>query len=824
MPKDESLWPYILLHQYLTNLPSGSNLDLSKADSLKGLFASIETTLGTTGPSAGNPSAGLLADLVQSINSRITEIATTSEAIEGSALLAPIALSGLKQLIQSHTLAGYLLDLRQFNGSNQALQNRSERLIESFSGLLNLPRSSATGDRFAGLGWAVDGVSGQVSLSLDHDSNELGAFANLWIDTNLIYGSDYRLKGYSSLPQHLSITPGDDHLDLTIEVLNTNLSGATLNLHLLDSAAGIQGNNNSQVLQVSINSDIATSTVASASANPLPLTGSHVIKANNQGVFTLTKQSGPPYLLVDFDPLLGHRIDSSETSFTSDELRIINGLLYTGTKAIGAVLSATINGRELLSYADQLAPATPDPDAGQTWRGQEQTMQEDQAKTFSLITLLNGLGLSNQAEVIHVAATPRLAVTRNGDTLTITPEADVCGKGSVVLSILDGSKLSTLVVPLNVVGTADAPVLLEAIELSMNEDGSLTVPEGLLGSTIVDRDVFGDVKVLNLISNAANTGNFTITHHSSDHTFTIEPAADINGNFSFDLQVESSSGTYTLEKTFNLTVKAEDDIPEARGTLVGDLTSKTFLRIDNGVVPGGNINDPKDHNFGLIDGDGDAIDGIRITSYPSSGELRWQSSPPIDLGTLGDGIEPFDLITHGIISLQDLENGRLIYIPDNQSSSENRPSDFFTFVIAQKRGGKTIESSPCIFNIGDTLDDDINAIRPSIVNSNITYSKNTDLATITVDFNQALTLEGGGLRVWLKNPSQPELTPTLLLSQALNQSQLSNDGKTLTIKDFQVPQNIEGVLSFDLTSQANTLKNVNAISLSGDPQRFSLLV
>lgn len=848
LPKDESLWPFILLHQYLAGLPSGSQLDLSNANSLKGLFTSIETTLATTGASAGSGAAGLLADLVQRLCGRISDIAQTSEAVDGSALLVPIALSGLKQLIQSHTFEGYLRDLRRLTGTSQAIQDRSELLIESFTRLMAMPRSAATDDRFATLGWAVDGASGQVSLSLDHASNELGAFANLWIDTTLQYGVDYRLKGYTNLPTHLVLNPASDHLDLEIEVINTNLSGsASVNLHLLASSAGIQLSNDARVLQVSITGTTATSTVASAGTTPLPLTGSHRILADSNGVFTLPGQSGPPYLLVDFDPLLGSRIDSSGTPFASDELRVIHGQLYAGTKAIGVVLSSTLNGRDLLSYADQLAPSTPDPDAGQTWRAQEQSMQEDQPLSLSLATLLSGLGLSGGAEVIHAAATPRLGVNLSGGTLTITPEADVNGKGSLVLSILDAGQLSTLVVPLNVVGSADAPVLLRATELSMQEDGSLTVPEGLLGSTIVDPDVFGDVQVLTLISDAGNSGDFTITHNSADQTFTIDPDADLHGSFKFDLQVKSSSGTYTIDKAFNLTVKPVDDLPEARGTLSGRLTGQSFLRVQDDVIPNGDPSKPEDRTLGLMDGDSVAetneIAGIRITSYPASGQLRWQAAPPSDLSTLGSGDQPFDLITHGLVSLSDLQAGRLIYLPDNTTPTANRLSDLFTFVIVQQRNGTTIESLPCTFNIGDDQEDEkdvsINVTdpaikaaneaynasikRPNVVSSSISFDKQADQVSLSISFDQVMSLEGGDVRVWLKDPTKPTEAPAPLTTISQANLNLSNDKKSLSI-NFDVPKDVEGLLSFDLTSRGDVLWNSEQISLTGDPDQFAVLV
>lgn len=836
-PRDVSLWPYILLHQYLAGLPTGTSLDLTNADSLMGLFASIETTLGTTGPSAGGPTAGFLADLVQRLCSRITEIAQVSEALEGSALLAPVALSGVKQLIQSHTLEGYLRDLRQTSGNAQAIQDRSDLLAQSFSTLLTMPRSSATPDRFASLGWAVNGPSGAVSLSLDHASTELGAFVNLWIDSPLIYGVDYQLKGYSNQPSQLVLDPSSDHLDIEIEVLNPSLSGASVNLYLLGSPAGIQIDDNSRVLQVSITGNNATSTVASASQAPLPLNGSTIIHADNQGVFKLSGQSGPPYLLLGFDPLLGHRIDSSATAFGFDDLRIINGLLYAGTKAIGAVRSTTLNGSDLLSYADQLAPSTPDPDAGQTWRTQEQSLQEDQASSLAIATLLSGLGLTNP-EVIHVSASPSLGVSLSNGSITITPEADYNGKGSLVLSILDAGKLSTLVVPLKVIGSADAPVLLRPIKLTMDEDGSLIVPEGLLGSTTVDRDVFGDVKVLNLISTA---GNFTITHNSADRTFTIQPGADLNGTFSFDLQVQSSSGTYTLQQAVSLTVKPVDDLPEARGFLTGDLTGQSFLRIQDVVKPGGVGNDPLDRALGLIDGDGDPIAGIRITSYPANGDLRWQATPPQDLSNLGDGIQTFDFTTKPIITLADLAAGRLLYRPDITTSNANRLSDLFTFVIVQQRDGSTVESAPYTFNIGDNQDDEKDVLvsdpatqaanqayndsikRPSVLSSSIQYNKQTDQVSLSIDFDQALTLEGGAARVSLKDQANPTAAPKDLGAIQATDLILSNGNKSLSIT-YTVPADTEGLLSFDLTSQGNVLCNSQHVSLTGDPDQFAVTV
>jgi hypothetical protein len=377
----------------------------------------------------------------------------------------------------------------------------------------------------------------------------------------------------------------------------------------------------------------------------------------------------------------------------------------------------------------------------------------------------------------------------------------------------------------------------------MNEDGSLTVPEGLLSSTTVDRDVFGDVQVLDLISSTGNSGSFTITHNSTDHTFTIQPDTDLNGSFSFDLQVQSSSGTYKLNQAVSLTVKPVDDLPEARGFLTGDLTGQGFLRIQDLVQNGGAANNPQDRALGLVDGDGDPIAGIRITAYPASGELRWQATPPQDLSTLGIDDQAFDLVTHGLISTADLAAGRLIYVPDNTNGNANRLSDLFTFVIVQQRNGSTIESSPYTFNIGDNQDDEkdvsnnvtdpaIKAAneaynesikRPSVVSSSINYDKQSDQVSLSIVFDQALTLEGGAVRVWLKDPAKPTATPTAMAPITLQASNLSSDGKTLTIS-HSVPANTEGLLSFDLTSRGHVLWNSEHVSLTGDSDQFAVLV
>lgn len=147
--------------------------------------------------------------------------------------------------------------------------------------------------------------------------------------------------------------------------------------------------------------------------------------------------------------------------------------------------------------------------------------------------------------------------------LSGTPDNGQVGDHNVSMQVSDGSLSDTQNFTLTVTNTNDAPLISEGetISVAMDEDASPTPFELILNATDPDGDIL-NWSISSPASNGVATANGTGLSMPIGYT----PAADFNGDDSFDVQV--SDGTASSTITVEVTVSPQPD-----GILIVDTTS-----------------------------------------------------------------------------------------------------------------------------------------------------------------------------------------------------------------------------------------------------------
>jgi hypothetical protein len=544
LPQDEAIWPYMLLEQYLTGQigtalqdPHAIRLDFQDPSSLKALFLAVERAVAVD---STHSLAVYAADAIAELNRQLVSVSTLAETVDGSALLAPLAITGLKQLFQAHGLEMALKLLAQQSNPSEA------EFLTSWTNQLALARSSQTTDTFADVYWAV-ADSGKFNLKLSHAATEAGAFVNVRLASSLAYGVDYRLKGYTDQPVQLFVAPGQDHLDLEFEWLRGDLPSSSVDFSILSSHSGLQPIASQSGLHVVVSGSSSQASVQSFDLGQLAADPS-VLHVDSNGVFTLPAQSSP-YLLMGFDRGAGHRLAlGAGVSLSLDQLRIIDGVLYAGTKAIGLVLGDTLTQVGNLAFADHLDNAN----VGRiAVRLAQQTLTEDHSLELLLTDLLDQANCDGQS-LLQLATSPRLKVDLVDGRLVVSPDADFAGPGSLLLTLQSSAGVQSIVeVPLLVTAVSDPLRSLQTINLTMNEDGSLTLPFSTFTGSILDVDHFSPVTFVAL-TGKDDPSQFLIDVNSTDQTLVIKPVADLNGSHTLDLQVSSHGVSAHFDVSLNI--------------------------------------------------------------------------------------------------------------------------------------------------------------------------------------------------------------------------------------------------------------------------------
>ena len=830
LPQSDGLKPYLPLVFLALQLQGtgGLQLDLNDEDSLDAYFTSLNTLISgsvTASTSELSEAAGLSADLLADLNTRLDAIVTAVAPLEGPAEIPALALVELKRLMQAGAFSSFLDALQDQNAT-------AAQLRTLFATSLDRPGSSQTDQTFATAGWAQQ--DGTAELVLSAPASDIGAALNLLVDTDLEYGVDYTINDLTQLPQALQVASGDESLALTIQRLRdipTGMDGS-IRLILLSGHSGIQVDSQSNTLEIAAADDsFSTSATDLTSAALGGLAGVNLIEADANGDFTvLADPAGQAQVLLGFDPLQGHHIVwQSSNQGSSPELQLVNGTLYADTTPVASVLSPIpgSSGWQPLAYvSDSVLRGTVSVETETT---SVVNLVEDTAKSLSFATLL-GAAVSGPFQVVAINSDGHLDLSHSGtlstSTLDITPVGDFFGVASLLVTIDESGTQRSLRVPVSVAPQADAPRQLQTLSLSTNEDTPLKLDVASLCAAYLDADRFDLVRFVSLAEVPGQSGDgCEFKYKPEAGTVKITPPADFNGSRSLRLTVEADSGQYDFD--FTLDVASVDDLPS--GNQVPVLLNDNDLSIE--------LTD--NLHFKLSDADGPAfdptVDGIRITVYPTAGELLYKA-------TSGSTPEILNLHDQTLITIDQLNNGQLIYQHDGRTYDDELLNDVFQYVIVQDNGD--VVSEPQVLTLLDFDKADLSAPPPDDSDVSTTPPDGPLAPFITVfqptqdtsgfnfhfEFDQPLQREGGSLALYLASDPDNLDDLELITTVAGNDAAvvLAADGLSL---DLALPlsqltdlQGKQGYLFADLQSQGDVLRTSAGLSLVGDPLAYGLQV
>ncbi|WP_225691774.1 tandem-95 repeat protein, partial [Thalassolituus sp. ST750PaO-4] len=155
------------------------------------------------------------------------------------------------------------------------------------------------------------------------------------------------------------------------------------------------------------------------------------------------------------------------------------------------------------------------------------------------------------------SATTELGASISGTTLTITPQANYNGSGSITVQVSDGALTDSTSFNVTVDPVNDAPVIGTVTAKTLNEDATL-------GVTLSATDIDSGSLTYSITSATTELGASI-----SGTTLTIAPQANFNGAGSITVQV--SDGALSDSTSFNVTVDAVNDAP-----VIGTITAKTL--------------------------------------------------------------------------------------------------------------------------------------------------------------------------------------------------------------------------------------------------------
>ncbi|MCA6064449.1 tandem-95 repeat protein [Thalassolituus marinus] len=174
----------------------------------------------------------------------------------------------------------------------------------------------------------------------------------------------------------------------------------------------------------------------------------------------------------------------------------------------------------------------------------DQTLNEDSSKT---VTLAASDSDGDSLTYSLTSAPAELGVSLSGTTLTIAPQADYSGSGTVVVGVSDGQDTDSDSFLVTVTAVNDAPVLTAIGDKTLAEDNTISI-------TLAATDVDSGSLTYSLDSAATELGASL-----SDNTLTITPIADYSG--SGNITVSVSDGQLSDAETFQVTVTAVNDAP-----------------------------------------------------------------------------------------------------------------------------------------------------------------------------------------------------------------------------------------------------------------------
>jgi hypothetical protein len=848
LPNATDLLPYLPVYAYAcqraaSGLPDFSDgkfltpfLNLTAADSLKLYFEFInqliDDQLNPTAKQRTAIAAKLASDHLARFNLRLANLTNAVAELQAPPATVALALVPLKQQMQAGRLGTALQSL--------ALGVEADALDAALRVQLLQPSSAQITPNFAQASWSVQANSSQaeLNLKLTHPATDLGAIVSLLIDTNLVYGTDYTINGLAQAPTCLAIAAGEQQLKLSIERLSPAAAGidATIRLILLQGHSGIHVDAaaNTLLIPTDGNARVVSSAV---NATALAAIGSvNLVEAAADGSFAVaTDAGGKQQILLGFDPLLGHHITWLGTPPSSSQsVQLVNGQLYLGTQVIAQVLSpdATRTGWQPLAYVDSavLTGATDIGVVDQT----SLSVTEDGLLECSFASLLTG-NVPNGYRVVAVHGDDHLQLARTGngsnDRLTIRPDADYNGHSEIWITIdqpgSSGNQQRMLRIPVVVNPVADEPRLIQPLQLKTDEDTALQIKISDLMAAFFDPDRFSQVGFIGLEDPAAQPGErIGIEFDPDQQLLTLTPAQNYFGQRILRLTVLSGSGQHQFD--LPIVVESVYDSPSG-STIPVPVTAGAALPLSA-------VN-----HFRPVDveraGAGAGSEGIRITTYPFAGELLWKedsSATP----------ERFAVAKGTVISREDLDAGKLLYVADTNNSwtrdTGKLVTDFIEYVFVNPE--TQVTSDPQMLILADASDFDPNAVEEPIPAGSGDNEPSQPLAPKVTGFEAKQLPTSVDIRFEFDQPILPDIgsidfyicddlsswgskEPLLKLSVTDKRALLEADGTSLHISiptDADNPfSGKQGFLVVDLVSGGDVLCNQQGLSLVGNASNFA---
>lgn len=156
-----------------------------------------------------------------------------------------------------------------------------------------------------------------------------------------------------------------------------------------------------------------------------------------------------------------------------------------------------------------------------------------------------------------------VTLTEDGQIL-YTPDPNYSGEADFHYVVTDGNgSFDSATVTVDVIPQQDAPITTGNLELTIDEDGSITLTQEELLANAVDVD--GD----DLTASNLSVGENAVIVENEDGSFTITPDEDFNGQL--DIRFDVSDGIDVVAAGIDLTVDAVNDLT----VVSGDVSAST---------------------------------------------------------------------------------------------------------------------------------------------------------------------------------------------------------------------------------------------------------
>ncbi len=235
-----------------------------------------------------------------------------------------------------------------------------------------------------------------------------------------------------------------------------------------------------------------------------------------------------------------------------------------------------------------------------------QTLAEDSSLNVTLsATDVDGDSLS----FALVSADSALGASVTGSTLSIVPQANYAGSGTIEVSVSDGSATDATSFTVNVTAVNDAPQFTSDTLFSVTDGDSLTI-------TLTASDADSDPLTFSLVSFDSNA----VTASLSGAVLTITPTGNVTGGTQVDVSV--SDGSAAASATLSINILSADN----RAPVWDSLAAETLLAGESTTV-----------TLSATDADGDSV-SYSVTSAPAFVSVSLSGSElQIDANSSGSG-------------------------------------------------------------------------------------------------------------------------------------------------------------------------------------------